>query len=739
MIRIIYVAIFLFSSNFIFSQDTLKVSNFPPPLISPVIYAIETNEKMVIDGILNENIWQKATEVKDFFRMEPRQGGKYLYETLVKVVFDKKNVYFGVFCKDSIGKKGIRVQDLRRDFIYGENDIFFLQLDPQNLKRFCVSFQTTPYGNQRDLQVFDGTLKDNDWDALWKVRTTITDSGYFAEFAIPFKSLRYEKTIDRDTTSWGITLARLARRDYEQTVFPAIPQSFDMYRMTYAAQLKGLVLPAASSNIRFQPYTLFQSDKSTNAINQKYRNTSLKAGGEVKWAINPHSVLDITFNTDFAQADVDRAVNNLTRFNVFFPERRQFFLENSGVYAGADISNIKPFFSRTIGLANTQFNADPVTIDAGIRYTDRNQKRTLAGLYVHQHGTVSQGRANFGVLRYTKNYGKQNNIGIMLTHRLDEADVDKGFAQHNNTTITFDGLVRPKDDVTIQYLATTSRNNTNDSIGFAGSFYAGWSPNKMYIGWVTDVVNEKYVPGMGFVFATNTIKHNPGGYYIWRPKKGWWAKWIRRWDPGMFVNWFQNANDFKTQESNLYIFPIYIITKSNGQIEYAAFPTWQNFNFSFPILGRKVDIGEYNYTRHLVRYETDASKKLSLESKYEWGGYYNGKLGTLTLAGRFAPMPHIALTANYEHNNFKNFGTTNDNFQSELYTAGLRLAYNPRIQLSGFYQYNTIDSRGRWNIRGSWEFAPLSFLHLVFNENNFKNSPLQNQSFISKLTYLKQF
>lgn len=731
------LAIFsLLSVHQLFGQEA---ENFPPPATPPVVYAIETKDPVITDGRLNETIWQHAPVVRDFFRMEPRQGGKYLYQTSVQVVYDKRNIYFGVFCKDSLGKKGVRVQDLRRDFMYGENDIFYLQLDPQNLKRFCVSFQTTPAGNQRDMQVFDGTLIDNDWDALWKVRTSITDSGYYAEFAIPFKSLRYENSKNADSLSWGITLARLARRDYEQTVFPAIPQSFDPYRMTYAAQLKGLKLPTPSANVRLQPYTLFQADKSTNGSSQTTNNNVVKAGGEIKWAVNPHSVIDVTFNTDFAQADVDRAVNNLTRFNVFFPERRQFFLENNGVYAGADISNVKPFFSRTIGLANAQFNADPVPIDAGVRYTDRNQQRTLAGLYVHQRGTEQQGASSFGVLRYLKNYGRQNNIGVMLTHRLDEADVNKGFPQRNNTTITIDGFVRPDDDVTIQYLATGSRDNSNDSIGIAGSFYIGWSPNKWYMGWLSDMVSEKYVPGMGFVFANNTIKHNPGGYYIWRPKTGWWSKWIRRWDPGFFVNWFQNANDLKTQEFNLYIFPVYIITKSNGQIEYATFPTWQNFNFSFPILGRTVAIGKYNYTRHLIRYETDASKKLSLESKYEWGGYYNGTLGTLTLAGRFAPMPQIAVTANYEHNNFKNFGTENDDFQTDLYTAGLRLAANPRVQLSAFYQYNTFDKRARWNIRGSWEFAPLSFFYVVFNESSFRDSPVQNQSLISKLTYLKQF
>lgn len=722
-----------------YSQDSSSVAtNFPPPVSAPVVYAVETKENITIDGRLNELIWSLAPSISDFFRMEPRQGGAYRYKTYVKVVFDKKHLYFGVFCKDSSGKKSLRVQDLRRDFLFGENDIFYLQLDPQNLKRYCASFQTTPYGNQRDAQIFDDTFTDNEWDALWKVRTTMTDSGYYAEFAIPFASLRYEKN-ENDSVSWGLTYARLARKNYELTAFPAIPQAFSPYRMNYAAQLKGLKLPPPSINLRLQPYALYQYDRSTNASNQTTDKSIFKAGGEIKWAINPRSVLDITFNTDFAQADVDLAVNNLTRFNVFFPERRQFFLENRGVYAGADISNVKPFFSRAIGLANAQFNAAPVPIDAGVRFSDRNQQRTWAGLYVHQRGTDFQGPANFAVARYLKNYGKQNNIGVMLTHRMDEADDAKGFKERHNTTFSIDGLIRPKDDITIQYIATASRDNASDSIGFAGSFYAGWFPNKWYWAWWTDYVDQKYVPGMGFVFAQNTIRHNPGGYFIWRPKSGWLKKWIRRWDPGLFVNWYQNANNFKTQEFSLYLFPVYIITGSNGIIEYALYPYWQNFDFSFNILGKTIAPGKYNTFRQMVRYGTDASKKISFTGRYEFGGYYNGKLSTLSVSGRLSPSPHIAFTASYNHNRFKDFGIANDDFETDLYTAGLRLAYNPRIQLSTFYQYNSYDKQGRWNIRGSWEFAPLSFLYVVFNENNFSESPVRNQSFISKLTYLKQF
>lgn len=718
-----------------FAQDSLREGNFQPPVQAPVVIAVEATGPINVDGYLQEPVWKQAPVVKDFFRMEPRQGGAYLHQTEVRVVYDKKNLYFGVFCRDTLGRKGIRVQDLRRDFLYGENDIFYLQLDPQNLQRFCVSFQTTPYGNQRDLQVFDDAFRDNDWDALWRVRTQITDSGYYAEFAIPFVSLRYNRT-ETDSVSWGMTFARLARRDYEQTVFPAIPQAFSPYRMSYAAQLKGLKLPPPSVNIRVQPYALYQNDQATDVNNKRTEKSVVKAGGEVKWALNPHAVLDLTFNTDFAQADVDRAVNNLTRFNVFFPERRQFFLENSGVYTGANYDGIKPFFSRSIGLANTQFNADPVPIDAGARYTDRTQERTLAGLYVHQRGTATQGAANFGVFRYLKNYGKQNNIGVMLTHRLDEADASKGFQQRNNTTLSVDGFIRPNDTWQLEYMVSASRDNNWDTVGFASYVYAGWFPQNWYAGWVTKFVDEKYIPGMGFVFANNTIHHNPGGYRIIRPK-GKLGKIIRRYDPGVFVNYYQNANNLKFQSAQLDIFPVYIIFADNALLDMTWHPTWESFFFQ--PLGFQVTPADYFFHRFEIRYRTDASKKLSADVNYIGGGYYDGKLDEWSALLRIAPSPKIAFTAEYQLNRIRNLGPADVNEDIALYTFGLRMAANPRMQLSAFYQYNSFDERGRWNVRGSWEFAPLSFLYLVFNESSFRNSPVQNQSFISKLTYLKQF
>lgn len=730
IITLCFLTVMLFKIQ---AQENQNV--FPPPAEAPFITAAETKNSIRIDGKLEEQDWNIAPIISDFFRIEPRQGGDYLYQSEVRILYDEKNLYFGIFCRDSLGRKGVRVQDLRRDFSWGENDIFGIQLDPQNLKQYCVSFQTTPHGNQRDLQAFNDDNRDNDWNALWSVRTTQTDTGYYAEFAIPFKSLRYEVPANADSVAWGITFTRLARRDYEQTVFPAIPQAFSPYRMTYAATLKGIKLPQPSANVRIEPYTLYQFDQ--HKSNGKTSNEgNFKLGGDIKWAINPRAVVDLTINTDFAQADVDRAVNNLERFNVFFPERRQFFLENSGIWAGAGDETVVPFFSRRIGLQG-EFSAEPAPIDAGVRFTDRNEKRTLAGLYIHQRETDESAGANFGVLRYLQNYGSQNNIGVMLTHRLDENFDEQRQAQRNNTTLSIDGLFRPRDELTISYLLSASRDNSNDTLGIAGRLFAGYNSNKMYLGWLTNFVSEQYIPGMGFIFQNNVIQHNPGGYAIIRPRK---LPWIRRYDPGLFVNYyhdFENPGQF--QQANLYLFPVYLIFTNGSFLEWALFPTWQNINFNFAPLGIEIEQQRYFYLTQYVRFNTDQSKKWSASLRYDWGDYYNGKRDALTAGIRLAPDPRVAFTLDYEHNNLRNLGIARENLATNLVTGGMRLAWNPRLQLSAFYQYNSFDNQGRWNVRGSWEYRPLSFIYLVFNESNLPDFDTRNRSTIAKVSYLRQF
>ncbi|WP_431158084.1 DUF5916 domain-containing protein [Winogradskyella poriferorum] len=733
-----YLIIFAYvqiGTKYISAQED---ENFPPPETPIKIKAHSTTEKINIDGILSEQSWSTASTVSDFFRTEPRQGGNYRNKTYVKVLYDKKNLYFGVFAKDTLGKQGVRIQDLRRDFNSSENDVFGIQIDAQNTKQYNVSFQTTPHGNQLDLQSFNGTNTDRDWNALWSVRTKRTDSGYYAEFAIPFKSIRYDKPLNEDTVEWGITFYRLARRDFEKTVFPAIPQSFSENRMVYAALLTNLKVPPPSANIRVEPYALYQYDENKSGEELIDKINEPKVGGDVKWAINPDAVLDLTINTDFAQADVDRAVNNLERFNIFFPERRQFFLENSGIWAGSNNFQIRPFFSRTIGLENS-FNALPAPIDFGTRYTDRTDKRSIAALVVRQRETDNSQASNFAVGRYLQNYGKENNIGGMVTHRLNDSSNDLSLSSSSNTTITVDGFIRPKPEMSISYMLSSSIDSEIDNAGFAGRFFIGSRTNKYYMGYVNNFVSKDYNPEMGFVFQNDVMYHGPGGYAIIRPKK--WS-FIRRWDPGVFASLYHDFQDFGNfQQASLYIFPIYTWFKDNSFFEASFTPTWQNINFNFSPLGIQINEDNYQYTRYTLRYNTDQSKKLSGSTSYNFGNFYNGTRNTLNASARYAPLPQVALNFNYEHNNINNLGQDNENLNTDLYTTSLRLALNPRVQLSTFYQYNSFDKQGRWNVRFSWEYQPLSFVYIVFNdiETDTFNPVLRNRQFISKITFLKQF
>ncbi|MEM9888796.1 MAG: DUF5916 domain-containing protein [Bacteroidota bacterium] len=728
----------LFATYYSFSQTTNDSDqNFPPPENAPEIKAQKVTQTIKIDGRLTETDWQQATIVSDFFRTEPRQGGEIRYETEVKFLYDDKYLYVGAFCKDSAGVKGIRVQDLRRDFSWGENDIFGVALDPQNLKQYAQSFQTTPYGNQRDFQNFNGNSFDTGWNTLWTVRTQRTSEGYTAEFAIPFKTLRYDAPQACEPVEWGVTLVRYARRDIEVSTFPAIPQSFTPYRMTYAAKLTGIEVPPPSANVRIEPYSLYQYDQIEEG-NETTTKGNFKLGGDVKWAIDPSTVVDLTINTDFAQADVDRAVNNLERFNIFFPEQRQFFLENSGIWAGSGQQSIRPFFSRRIGLQGS-FNAEPAPIQVGTRFTQRTDKQAIAGLFVRQGDTDNSPISNFGVARYLRNYGRENNVGVMLTHRLDEASSELGLEANNNTTLTVDGRYRPSSEWDINYMLTTSIDEQTGETGYAGQLFAGNSSNKYYYGWLTEFIDDQYNPGIGFVRQQNLLSHNPGGYYIWRPKN---INWIRRWDPGVFVTYNHDAIDPSSfQQANLYIFPVYVWFKDNSFAEVSFFPTWQNINFNFAPLGIQIEQARYFYTRYFLRYYTDQSKKWSLGAIYNFGRFYNGRRNTLQFSARLAPLPQAAITLNYEYNDIKELGVAEEDLITHLVTLGSRFALNPRLQLSAFYQYNSFDGQGRWNVRASWEYQPLSFVYVVYNNTqiNSLDESFQEQQLIGKLTWMRQF
>ncbi len=718
----------------VFAQST-----FEPPTTPVEIHVEKVKEKIIIDGLLDEAAWKNTKPITELVQYEPRQGEPPSLKTEIRILFDEQNLYVSGICYDSMGSKGIRVPNMQRDFSFDENDLFGIAIDGLLDKRNAAAFQTNPYGAQRELLISDGSNFNREWISLWSVKTKIHAWGWTAEFAIPWKSIRYKSGIDR----MGIILLRSMRRLNENVTYPPIPRVFTPYQMPYAAVLTGLELPADNGiNVQVNPYFLAESFKEEKEGNTN-TDQNVKAGGEVKWAIGTNSVMDFTINTDFAQVDVDRQVVNLARFSVLFPERRQFFLEGNEIYTMQALDALQPFFSRRIGLDDS---GNPIPIDAGVRFTNRSPEKNVGALVIRQRAQGVNPAANFAVARYSHNLTDQGTrVGALATFRYDEAD--SSGRTNSNSTFTLDGLYRPTQKANIFWMLSGSANSgLINSQGWSGAVWAYYDTNDIYAGHVQAVVSDKYDARTGFVDATNYILTSPAFAFKLRPR---WlpSKWIRQYTPGITMYFYNYYLDLSFREGFISYSPFSLDFQNGGSFSYDFTTNWQNLIEPFTPLGITIESGRYSYNNHSFSLESDNSRKLYISAEYNFGGYFNGTIKSLSTSARIAPDPHVAITLSYSHNDIKNFGISSSSVTTDLATAEIRLALNPCLQWISFYQYNTAINRSTLNTRWQWEYKPLSFIFLVLNDNrqDFFNSETQINSRINtqqgvfKITYLKQF
>lgn len=716
---------FLFSLFFLWSHCGLLYSQdiFPPPTIAQQLQAQRTNEPITVDGILQEKIWQAASQAKGFRQIEPYQGEKAAFDTEVRLLFDDNSLYIGAFCKDTADSRGLRVPNMQRDFDPLANDLFGITIDAFNDKRNCLAFLVTPFGAQRDAQVFDDLLFDNDWDAVWRVRTSFSDSGWFAEIEIPWSSLRYKDS----STVWGINFIRIIRHINQVTAWSLYPRAYSVYRMTYAGELHGITPPSPSLNMRVQPYTTVRTDKFT-------QGPAAQFGGEAKWAITPNIVADFTVNTDFAQADVDRQVVNLRRFSVFFPERRQFFLEGASLFSVGLPEVVEPFFSRRIGLTD---NGTFLPIDAGLRIISREEERSYGGMFVRQRAQNDIPASTFGVARYSENFGSGNRVGAMAMIRNDgaSATMQGGTA----TAWVADGFWRVSDPFAVRGMmsySTTPLDNRDN--GYAGFMQARYATNTFVVDLKQAVISPDYAPPMGQISRPNIWYTFPGAYIVYRPS--WMPSWLRSIEPGINLYMYHGVSDGAFQESLIELFPIYLVMQDGGIIFTSLELNKQQLTAPFSLPTQEnISIGSYSYNRVTLNYSSDQSAWLSGTAKISAGGYFDGTLHTLDTRLRYAPLPNISVSVNYLWNEFYGVGGASNYNNTHLLAPEIRLALNPRVQCIGFWQYNTAADLSTWNFRFSWEFAPLSFLYIVLNDQRtvINGDPLQQQAVV-KFTYVWQ-
>ncbi len=722
----------------------LSFCSFSQEVFSPIIprkefQPLKIERILKADGYLDESEWSNAPSMALDFQVEPFQGNKASFSSQVKMLYNQQFLYVAAILKDTIGKNAYRAPNLKRDYQFVENDLFGIAIDGFNDKRNALVLQSNAYGAQRDLLAFDDRQFDIDWDGLYRVRTQRSDSSWVAEFAIPWQTLRYPKTDGTKAQDWGINFFRVRRASNELAVWSPHPRSMSPLRMDYAGKLSGIIPPPpTSTNIRFIPYLLQVSKNSEGTEIGNSSSSDFKLGGEIKWAISPTSIMDFTFNTDFAQADVDRQVNNISRFSVFFPERRQFFLENASLFSAglAPVSEvvggsmyIQPFFSRTIGLDQ---NVNPIAITAGTRFVYRSEKRNFGGIYMRQGEGDGDPFTNFIVGRYSENFGKQNRIGAIVTTKSSPSNIA--------TTGAVDAFIRFNDKFSFSGMGTMTQDSRNNKQGFAEYGQFLYKDNLVTLYWTHTLVSDDYNPEMGFVSRKNVLSNSQGIDFNVRGK--WLPKFVRFWQPGVYTEVYHSLKTGNIVEQKLVSGPLWFNLQNGGIIGGYIDASVQNLEDDFNPVGIRIKPGSYNYFRKGFLLASDPSAKYSGSTEYGWGGFFDGTLQMVDSKFRIAPIPHVNLGLSWNWSKFEDVGVARETKEVNLLILETRMAINPRLQLIGFYQKNTTDNLNSVNMRLAWEYQPLSYVYLVFNTLNYQGSDStqqKQQSFLAKLSYLKQF
>ncbi len=667
-----------------------------------VAYATPATGVIEVDGRLDDDAWDAARGIGSFVQVDPAAGAPSRAPTAVRLLWDGAGLYVGAEMTEPDARTATRAEGLRRDFTYETSDVFGVLLDGFGDGRFAMAFMTTPDGVQRDLLVFDGRDADESWNGIWRLGTARVEGGWTVEMFIPWKTLRYV-----GSEGWRVNFIREARAIQETSGWSPWHRGVEPWDMAFAGRLEGIAPPPPGINAQIQPYMAGRTE-STGSAPLSDGASRGDVGIDLKWAATPNTVLDLTYNMDFAQAEVDRQVVNLDRFPVFFPERRTFFLESAGLFhTGLDL--ISPFYSRRIGLDS---EGRPVPVTAGARVTHRSTRSSAGALLLRQEGVGPVDGSVFGVGRYVRNVGAMGRLGGLVATRHDQGLAAGASAL--NTVVAADWFLRPTTNLVARGMVSRSFTEGNGGDGWVAHAlvgnYAPWG----YIGWLQEYVGPQWEPRSGFRFANDVILTGPAVILDLRPK--WLPEWVRSYAPAAIFYFFNEASsgDFFSGYGN--VRPLNFLLENGGEVAITLRPEWQRFERPFrPIPGLVVPPGDYSFTRWTAAASYDPSANVTGSASFTIGPFYDGSLDRSELSAKVILSPHIVGFASWERNRFRGVGGSDGT--THLLTPELRLAPNPRFEVSAIWQYNTAAEASSLNARLSWEFRPLSFLYVVYNEN----------------------
>ena len=700
--------------------------------------AVETAAPIVVDGALDEQVWRAAEPAADFVQAEPHEGEPATETTEVRVAFDRDALYIGVVCRDGASQSAI-VNDIRKDFTAGEQDSFEMILDTFGDRRNGFVFVVNPAGAKSDAQIAnEGRDVNTSWDAVWSVATRRDASGWSAEIRIPFKTLRFE----RGANEWGVNFSRRIRRKNEIDYWSPVPRAYNLYRASLAGTLGGLPDASRGNNLRIKPWIAVDSTRPTAGA--AFENGQ-HLGADLKYGVTPSLTLDVTAKPDFAQAEADEQQVNLTQFSLYYPEKREFFLENSGTFYFGDIpresrlgnNRFQPpeeemllFFSRRIGLTS---GGEPIPIDAGARLTGRAGAYGVGLMTIETDPAGGAPADNYTVLRGRRDVLGASDVGAIFLSRQSTTSGDY------NRVYGFDANFRFHRALSINSFITKSETPGVTGGELAGKGSIVWNANFLHTQYSLLSVGDNFRDDVGFIKRTGIRKHFAD--FGIRPRPERLRKYgIRELHPHTRYNIYTDQSNVKVTHTNHVAMTVFF--ENGANVEFAVNPRFERIATPFNVRrDQAFAAGQYGWTEYNLLVETNHSRMLSASLDLTTGGFWTGTQRSTKLGVVVRPSYHLSFDAALQRNDI-DLPFPMRPFVTNLVTSRVGYAFNTRTFLDTLLQYNTDLRQFSANVRFDLIHRPLSDLFVVYNEQRLTDEPTPvnaGRGLIVKYTHLLAF
>lgn len=688
---------------------------------APQAQAAQVSAAPRIDGRLDDAGWKTAPVISGFKQREPLEGEDASEATTVRLLYDGANLYIGAELGDR-DATSIRASELRRDNTLESDDTFAVLLDTYLDNRNAFVFRVNPRGTRYDALVRnESRFYYSDWDEQWTAAAAIGDAGWTVEIAIPFKILRFRSAASQ---TWGLNFERVIKRKNEMAYWAGWSRNYTFHNVSQAGRLAGLRDIRQAERLRFRPYALAGAEDFDAVASPSGARRITDAGiDDLKWQVTSTLTADLAANPDFAQTEVDTQQVNLTRFNLFFPEKRQFFIEGAdSLRMGVGLLHFGPpplemVYTRNIGLSNA---GTPIAIPVGAKLTGKAAGFDVGVLNAQTDGTGTQPGENFSIARVRKEVLGRSYVGAIATNR------QGGGAR--NTLVGADARFTFFNYLNVMGVAARAEDRGRRG-QWARQIGAEWRDDRFELGANYIDIDPAFNAGIGYVRVRERLT---GVRASIKPRPRRWR--VRQFELTPSRVWYHDAaRVLRSRDTSVTVAAAF---ESGDRIELVPFDGYERVVRPFPIgPGVTLAPGEYDWRGVTANLRTYNGRKASGTVSVSAGDFYDGRKNTVTLTGDLRPNRLLSFNPSYQVNDVR---LSRGSFVTHLLGLRANVSLSTSLLTSAFLQYNSAGQLAATQVRLNYIFRTIDNFYIVYNETRFTDGVFNgraNKSLVMKATY----